>query len=411
IEVPAPAGILRTAACRSPTLSENAASCVTFSSNAKTDRRSPDRSTWRIKWAAASCSKLISLWALRLESIMIARSSGCEVWDSNLSIFCSTPSSNSWKASLGRSGAGRFFSSRMLTRTLTRLTSIRMRPRWAAGSCGSFVGAGGVGWTIFPGSPTGDEVGEPEPDGELEVELALALDFGFCAQGGRSGLSWVNAIPAKRTARAASRGGEYTVGPDCAVLEVLLLPNGHDALEGVDGEAASVKGGGAVRRADGNEYAGFTDLEAPEPVDHGDAMDAIFFVKLGADFAHLGEGHGFVGFVVQVESRTIVGLIADETVEGGDGAIFGRAHVADERGHVDGLAHQLIDIVVRERCHIGASAATHGREKRDFVAGTERRIPGGEFLVARSDNRGTVFCELGMARDIESEKLLDRRGV
>jgi len=128
--------------------------------------------------------------------------------DSNLSIFCSTPSSNSWKASLGRSGAGRFFSSRMLTRTLTRLTSIRMRPRWAAGSCGSFVGAGGVGWTIFPGSPTGDEVGEPDPDGKFEVELALAPDFGFCAQGGRSGLSGVNAIPAKRTARAASSGGE-----------------------------------------------------------------------------------------------------------------------------------------------------------------------------------------------------------
>src|SRR5260370_1127843 len=71
MEVPEPAGILRTAACRSATLFENAASCVTFSSKAKTDRRSPGRSTWRIKCAAASCSKLISLWALRLEPIMI----------------------------------------------------------------------------------------------------------------------------------------------------------------------------------------------------------------------------------------------------------------------------------------------------------------------------------------------------
>src|SRR5437773_11015489 len=73
-------------------MSENAATCVTFSSNAKTARRSPGRNTWRIKWAAASCSKLISLWALRLESIMMARSSGCEVSDSNLAIFCSTRS-------------------------------------------------------------------------------------------------------------------------------------------------------------------------------------------------------------------------------------------------------------------------------------------------------------------------------
>lgn len=207
------------------------------------------------------------------------------------------------------------------------------------------------------------------------------------------------------------RGREFAVGPDRAVFEVLLFPNGHGSLEVVDGEAASVKGGGAVRCADGNEYAGFTDLEASEAVDHGDAMDAIFFVELNADFAHFGEGHGFVGFVIQVKSRTIVRLIADETVESDDGAIFGRAHVMGQRGHVDGLAHQLVDVIVGECRHVDASATAHGREKGDFVAGMERRIPGGEFLVTRSDNRGTVFCEVGMARGIEGEKLLDRRGV
>lgn len=57
------------------------------------------------------------------------------------------------------------------------------------------------------------------------------------------------------------------------------------------------------------------------------------------------------------------------------------------------------------------SAAAYGREKRDFVAGAERGIPGGEFLVARSDHRGAVFCDLGMARGVESEKLLDRHSV
>src|SRR5260370_841445 len=60
MEVPAPAGILRTAACSSLTLSENPASCLTSSSTEKTVSRSPGRRTWRIKWAAASCSKLIS---------------------------------------------------------------------------------------------------------------------------------------------------------------------------------------------------------------------------------------------------------------------------------------------------------------------------------------------------------------
>jgi len=58
-----------------------------------------------------------------------------------------------------------------------------------------------------------------------------------------------------------------------------------------------------------------------------------------------------------------------------------------------------------------ASAAAHGREKGDFVAGAQRSIPGGEFLVARSDYRGAVFCELGVARRVDSEKLFDCRGV
>src|SRR5882724_3058479 len=206
MDVPAPAGILRTAACSSATLSEKVASCVTFSSNEKTDKRSPGRSTWRIKCAAASCSKLISLWALRLESIMIARSSGCEVSGSNLSIFCSTPSSNNWKASLGRSGAGLFLSSRTLTRTLTRLTLTRIRPRWAEGSCDSSGEIGGVGRTIFPGSPSGAEAGgavEAEVGLALEVELALAVDFGFRAQGGRSDWSWPRAVPPRKRAETA----------------------------------------------------------------------------------------------------------------------------------------------------------------------------------------------------------------
>src|SRR2546427_12144055 len=84
------------------------------------------------------------------------------------------------------------------------MTLTRMRPRWAApGSCGSLAGAGGVGRTIFPGSPSGAGVGavvEGEDVLGLEVELALAGAFGFRAQGGRSDFSWRNAIPATRRA-------------------------------------------------------------------------------------------------------------------------------------------------------------------------------------------------------------------
>jgi hypothetical protein len=59
-----------------------------------------------------------------------------------------------------------------------------------------------VGWTIKPGSPTGEELGavgleaDAEVGAEFDAEFVLAfeLDLGFCAQGGRSGLSWLRAL-------------------------------------------------------------------------------------------------------------------------------------------------------------------------------------------------------------------------
>src|SRR5258708_38245852 len=144
---------------------------------------------------------------------MIARSRGWDVSGSNLSIFCSTPSSNSWKASLGRSGAGRFLSSSTLTRTFTRLTLTRIRPRWAAGSCGSSVGAGGVGGTIFPGSPSGDEAGDPvDVEVVLGLEVELAVDFGFRAHGGRSVLSCPKTLPLTKRAETVRSKREWLRG-------------------------------------------------------------------------------------------------------------------------------------------------------------------------------------------------------
>ena len=131
-----------------------------------------------------------------------------------------------------------------------------------------------------------------------------------------------------------------------------------------------------MRRADGDEDAGFADLEAPQTVDHGDAMNTVFFVELNADFAHFGERHGFVCFIVKIQSRTIVGFVADESVESDDSSVLRRAHLAGQGSNVDRLAHQLVDVVVGRRRHVHASAAAYRREKADFVAGAERSIPG-----------------------------------
>ena len=61
-----------------------------------------------------------------------------------------------------------------------------------------------MGWTIFPGSPVGEEAGA---GAVLDVEAEV--DLGFCAQGGRSRLSCAKAIPAKRSVQAARNGAEW----------------------------------------------------------------------------------------------------------------------------------------------------------------------------------------------------------
>jgi hypothetical protein len=81
-----------------------------------------------------------------------------------------------------------------------------------------------VGWTIKPGSPMGDVLGAGEVEAGAEVGaefdaefvLAFELDLGFCAQGGRSGLSWLKAPPQENRAKTARiRAGRERWGVIC----------------------------------------------------------------------------------------------------------------------------------------------------------------------------------------------------
>src|SRR5439155_781223 len=62
--------------------------------------------------------------------------------------------------------------------------------------------------------------------------------------------------------------------PDLAVLEVLLLPHGHGALQRVDRVPARLERVAAMRRGDRYEHAGFADLEPPDAVEHRHPLDA-----------------------------------------------------------------------------------------------------------------------------------------
>src|SRR5207248_8230043 len=98
-----------------------------------------------------------------------------------------------------------------------------------------------------------------------------------------------------RARRRSRHGREFAIGPDCSILKILLLPDRHSPLERVYSKPASVKGRGTVWRADGNKNASLADFAAPEPVDHGNALNPVFLMNLTADFADFGDGHGLVG--------------------------------------------------------------------------------------------------------------------
>src|SRR5207247_7696218 len=80
-------------------------------------------------------------------------------------------------------------------------------------------------------------------------------------------LSLHDALPIFRGGSFVGNGGELAFGPNGPVFKVLLLPNGHRALEGVDGEAAGVKGRVAMRSADGDEDACVPDFEPSKAVE------------------------------------------------------------------------------------------------------------------------------------------------
>jgi len=97
--------------------------------------------------------------------------------------------------------------------------------------------------------------------------------------------------------------------------------------------------------ADGDEHAGFTYFEVAEPVKDGRTVDSVGVMEVRADLAHLGERHGFVGFIFQVQSAAAVGLVAHEAIEGNDGAILIGAHVAGRSVRVNRCTQQFAPVV------------------------------------------------------------------
>src|SRR5580704_250516 len=112
-----------------------------------------------------------------------------------------------------------------------------------------------------------------------------------------------------------SRRKGLAIGPDCAVGEGFLFPDGHGFLERVDEPSAGFEGLAAMGRSDDDEHAGFPDLQAAEAVDDGNIAHFEASNRFARQLVHLLHGHLCVGLVVEVEGFAAAGVVADDAVE------------------------------------------------------------------------------------------------
>src|SRR6266850_8383248 len=167
--------------------------------------------------------------------------------------------------------------------------------------------------------------------------------------------------------------------PHLSVLEVLLLPHGHCRLEGVDGEVTGLEGLGPVRRGDGDHDARLADLEPADPVDEGDLADARpALAHGGGNLAHLRDGHGRVGLVLEILDAAASRLVPDHAREEHDAS---RPRVAHRRGQA--LLGERAD---RDLDPIAVRAAAHGGEETDLIAGAQR-VAGLHVVGAKREQR------------------------
>src|SRR5215468_2437051 len=96
--------------------------------------------------------------------------------------------------------------------------------------------------------------------------------------------------------------GRLPFNPFLAVLENLLLPDGHGLFQTVNRVAAGFERHAAVGRRDDNDDRGFRNFQRAETVDDADALDVgPAFANLAADAPHLFDGHRLVGLVLQAD--------------------------------------------------------------------------------------------------------------
>src|SRR5438552_957076 len=149
--------------------------------------------------------------------------------------------------------------------------------------------------------------------------------------------------------------------PDGTVVGVLLLPDGHDRLQLVDGRAGRRESGVAMRGTGGDDDRDLTDREIADAVVHDQTQRSVIGLETLSDLAHLRLGHLGIGLVLEVRDDLPAAAVAHRAEEHDDAAESRVAHRGERV--VDGQRRGGNG----DRRH-GHRAARHRRDQRDLVA-------------------------------------------
>jgi len=172
--------------------------------------------------------------------------------------------------------------------------------------------------------------------------------------------------------------------PNFAVYEVFLLPYRHQLLQAVDALERCVERGPAMRRRHNHGNTGLTDLETPEPVNHGYASNGVAARNFSPNFRHHFHRHPLVAFVFEKASRPALGVVACYAFEVDKSAIFAAEKLSRDGRSVYRIARQGKKIT---RC-IGypvsvARPSAHRRQQGYFIAIRKRCRRGRKLLIQR----------------------------
>lgn len=131
--------------------------------------------------------------------------------------------------------------------------------------------------------------------------------------------------------------------------------------------------------------------------------------NFNAELAHHAERHGFVSFVNEIERFLAARIVADDALEDDERAVRGRFELLHKLGSANRGADDFTDVAWGGNFGAGSLPSTDGREKGDFIAGRDGRVPFRVLLIYCGGDRWAKAFEFREAAAVTRENVSDAR--